>query len=81
MPRGLKSALTVRLTPADRQTLQAWQRAPTHRRGAGAPGADYSPARGGEIDQHDCRDGRDWPPLCLQMGAAVSGDGPGGLGR
>jgi hypothetical protein len=26
MPRGRKTSLTVRLTPADRQTLRAWQR-------------------------------------------------------
>ena len=29
MTRGRMTALTVRLTPADRQTLQAWQRTPT----------------------------------------------------
>ena len=29
MTRGRTTALTVRLTPADRQTLQAWQRATT----------------------------------------------------
>src|SRR5262245_48764145 len=28
MARGRKTSLTIRLTPADRQTLQAWQRAP-----------------------------------------------------
>ena len=28
MTRGRTTALTVRLTPADRQTLQVWQRAP-----------------------------------------------------
>ena len=27
MPRGRKTALTIRLTPAQRQTLLAWQRA------------------------------------------------------
>src|SRR5712691_7035367 len=26
MPRGRKTSLTVRLTPAERQTLRAWQR-------------------------------------------------------
>ena len=29
MPRGRKTSLTIRLTPAERQTLQAWQRATT----------------------------------------------------
>ena len=29
MPRGRKTALTVRLTPAERQALLAWQRSPT----------------------------------------------------
>jgi Helix-turn-helix domain len=29
MPRGRKTSLTVRLTPAERQTLLAWQRATT----------------------------------------------------
>ena len=29
MASGRKTALTIRLTPADRQTLLAWQRAPT----------------------------------------------------
>ena len=29
MPRGRKTALTIGLTPAERQTLQAWQRSPT----------------------------------------------------
>ena len=27
MPRGRKTSLTIRLTPADRHTLMAWQRA------------------------------------------------------
>jgi len=27
MPRGRKTSFTIRLTPAERQTLQAWQRA------------------------------------------------------
>jgi len=29
MPRGRKTSLTIRLTPAQRQTLLAWQRATT----------------------------------------------------
>jgi hypothetical protein len=29
MPRGRKTALTIRLTPVERQTLLAWQRSPT----------------------------------------------------
>lgn len=29
MPRGRPTALTIHLTPAERQTLQAWQRATT----------------------------------------------------
>ena len=29
MARGRKTSLTIRLTPAERQTLQAWQRATT----------------------------------------------------
>lgn len=29
MPRGRKTSLMIRLTPAERQTLQAWQRATT----------------------------------------------------
>ena len=29
MARGRPTSLTIRLTPADRQTLQAWQRATT----------------------------------------------------
>ena len=29
MPRGRTTALTIHLTPADRQTLRAWQRATT----------------------------------------------------
>ena len=29
MPRGRKTSLTIRLTPAQRQTLLAWQHAPT----------------------------------------------------
>src|SRR4030095_16452679 len=29
MPRGRKTSLTIRLTPAQRETLQAWQRATT----------------------------------------------------
>jgi CRP-like cAMP-binding protein len=29
MPRGRKTSLTIRLTPAERQTLLAWQRATT----------------------------------------------------
>jgi putative transposase len=29
MPRGRKTALSVQLTPAQRQTLLAWQRAPS----------------------------------------------------
>jgi biotin operon repressor len=29
MPRGRPTALTIRLTPAERQTLLAWQRATT----------------------------------------------------
>src|SRR4029453_18141082 len=29
MPRGRKTSLTIRLTPAQRQTLPAWQRATT----------------------------------------------------
>src|SRR5690349_12422702 len=29
MPRGRKTSLTLRLTPAQRRTLLAWQRAPT----------------------------------------------------
>ena len=29
MPRGRKTSLTIRLTPAERQTLRAWQRATT----------------------------------------------------
>jgi DNA-directed RNA polymerase specialized sigma24 family protein len=28
MPRGRTTALTIRLTPAERRTLRAWQRAP-----------------------------------------------------
>ena len=33
MPRGRKTSLTIRLTPAERQTLRAWQRATTIRAG------------------------------------------------
>ena len=33
MPRGRKTALTIGLTPAERDTLQAWQRATTIRAG------------------------------------------------
>ena len=33
MARGRKTSLTIRLTPAERQTLQAWQRATTIRAG------------------------------------------------
>ena len=29
MPRGRTTSLTIRLTPAERQTLRAWQRATT----------------------------------------------------
>src|SRR5262245_31092462 len=29
MPRGRTTSLTIRLTPAERRTLQAWQRATT----------------------------------------------------
>ena len=29
MPRGRKTALTIRLTPEERRTFQAWQRATT----------------------------------------------------
>ena len=29
MPRGRKTSFTIRLTPAERETLLAWQRAPT----------------------------------------------------
>ena len=29
MPRGRKTSLTIRLTPAERQTLLAWQRSTT----------------------------------------------------
>ena len=30
MARGRTTSLTIRLTPAERQTLQAWQRATTN---------------------------------------------------
>ena len=33
MARGRKTSLTIRLTPAERQTLLAWQRATTSRAG------------------------------------------------
>lgn len=52
-----------------------------HPGGACPPGADHPPPGGGEADQRYCCHGRDQPPLCLQMGAAVSGAGCGGIGR
>ena len=52
-----------------------------HPSGACSPWADHPPPGGGDADQRHCRQSRDQPPLCLQMGAAVSGAGCGGLGR
>ena len=40
---------------------------------------DLTPRRGA-IDHRHCRDGRDQPALCLQMGAAISGAGRRGVG-
>jgi len=38
MPRGRKTSLTIRLTPAQRQTLLAWQRSTTISAGLGRRG-------------------------------------------
>jgi hypothetical protein len=48
---------------------------------AGPAGADHPPAGGGPDDHDNCPHGRDQPALCLQVGQAVSGAGPGGVGR
>ena len=63
--------------PADPPRLATVHDAP------GRPGAsrtDPSPPGRGDAHLHHCRDGRHQPPLCLQVGAAVSHPGPRGLG-
>ena len=76
MPRGRGTALTIRLTADERQTLLMWQRSTTipasqARRGRLA----LLRAEGMTITAH-CRHRRDHPALCLQVGAAISGGGP-----
>ena len=80
MPRGRKTSLTVCLTPADRETLLVWQRSTSISAGRARRGrmilllADKVSIS--DIALH----GRDRPPLCVQMGATISGTGYRGLG-
>ena len=62
MARGRKTSLTIRLTPAERQTLLAWQRATTILRGGpDGAGLSYSWPMG-------CRS----PTLLPRSGSAVA---------
>ena len=47
---------------------------------AGPAGTDHAPAGGGPDDHPDGPHGRDLAPVCLHMGRAVAGAGPGGVG-
>ena len=84
MARGRKTSLTIRLTPAERQTLLAWQRATTIRAGLvrrariillranGVPITDIARAVG-MSRRHTYR----WLQRFLQDGLAGLADKPG----
>ena len=80
MARGRTTALTISLTPEERQTLLAWQRSTTIRAGLLRRARMILLLADGAIDYRHCSQGRDQPALCVQMGAAVFGAGRRGLG-
>ena len=81
MARGRPTSLTIDLTPAERQTLLVWQRSTTIPSGRARRGRIILLVADGHTDRPRCRDGRDQPSLCLQMGTAISQAGHRGIGR
>jgi hypothetical protein len=49
--------------------------------GPGPAGPDPAPAGSGHADPADCPRGGDQPPVCVPLGAALSGTGPGRAAR
>src|SRR5439155_16063360 len=82
MGQGRTTSLTLRLTPAERRTLLAWQRATTTISAGRARRGPDSLTRGRWGPGRPCgHDGRHQPSLCLQVGAAVSGKRHRGIDR
>jgi len=70
MARGRSTSLTIRLTPAERLTLLAWQRATTISAGRARRGSDYLTHSRWEVDFRRGRHGRDQPALWSTSGCS-----------
>ena len=71
MARGRKTSLTIRLTPAQRQTLLEWQRSTTIPAGRARRGRIILLMADRGADLPDCRHGGDQPAFCLQVGRSA----------
>src|SRR5438552_5107462 len=82
MGQGRTTSLTLRLTPAERRTLLAWQRsATTISAGRARRGRMLLLVADGVPIAHVATTVGHQPSLCLQVGAAVSGARHRGIDR
>jgi len=79
MARGRTTSLTIRLAPAERLTLLAWQRSVTISAGLDRRGRIIVPPGRSDADHRHCRHTWGQPSLYLQVGEAFCAGGSEGL--